>query len=55
MLFLFGGRLAPYIRTVLGIGLLVAGVAVHAVGLEVIGAALTVWGAVTVVSRLNSR
>jgi hypothetical protein len=55
MFFLFGGRFAPYVRTICGIGLLTAGLVMHAVALTLIGAALAVWGAAVILTRRGAR
>jgi hypothetical protein len=53
MIFLFGGRFSPYIRTILGVALLVVGLTLHATALLLIGAALAIWGAATIVISLR--
>jgi hypothetical protein len=55
MLFLLKGRYAAAARIVIGIVLAVAGIAVHAAGLTLVGGLLVVWGIVAAVSGWRGR
>ncbi|HUD35315.1 MAG TPA: hypothetical protein VMR14_00355 [Streptosporangiaceae bacterium] len=53
MIFLFGGRYAPYVRSAVGIALLVVGLVLHLTAVMLIGVALAIWGLALVATRLR--